>query len=289
MPDKGSQPSFSQRMGLSPEIKVAQIDSLDLALKNGLWNVLVADCFVGFSPRDRAYSDRLKGSNFHAFADKLYDDFYKAAIDTVPTSWSSFKKVIRDSYFNMEWHRVYSFVEFIVAMDHRGSGSALTKGFNRVLERENSAYRFVAGFVTPVTSTDEIKEVENAITASNEYAGVRTHLLTALGLLSDRQKPDYRNSIKESISAIESLSRQLVGLPSATFDGTLKVLEKSHKLHPALKKAFSALYGYTSDSDGIRHALMENSELTKADAQFMLICCSAFVNFTINSISLVQE
>jgi hypothetical protein len=46
-----------------------------------------------------------------------------------------------------------------------------------------------------------------------------------------------------------------------------------------LKSAFLSLYGYTSDANGIRHALLEEAQLTFEDAQFMLVACSAFVNY----------
>ncbi|VVN31180.1 hypothetical protein PS683_04890 [Pseudomonas fluorescens] len=283
MPDNMNHLSFSQRMGLVPAIKVAQVDSIDPALKNSLWNVVTIVCLSGYYSRDRNYPDRLRTSNFSDFAETLYSDFHKAAVDTIPSYWSKFKGTLRENYYKMSWHRTYSFIEFIVTINHRDTGQALIDGFNKVLARENSAYRFVAGRLIQITSPDEIEEIERAIANSDQYAGVRTHLQTALGFLTDKLNPDYRNSIKESISAVESLAKHLVGNPSATLDGALKVLEKSHKLHPALKKAFSSLYGYTNDSDGIRHALMENSELTQADARFMLICCSAFTNFAIDS------
>jgi hypothetical protein len=41
----------------------------------------------------------------------------------------------------------------------------------------------------------------------------------------------------------------------------------------------SALYGYTSDSSGIRHALQDEPNLDFVDAKFMLVACSAFVNY----------
>jgi hypothetical protein len=275
---------FSQRMGLTTVVKVAQVDAIDTALQNALWNVLTLNLFARFKQPKAHYPDNLRGSNFQEFSELVFSEFHKVPVDTIPYKWSEFKKAIRENYFKMKWHRVYSFLEFVVNLNYRGSAQILVEEFNRVLERENSAYRFVSGKVTPITSNDEIEEIEQAISGSDQYAGVRTHLQTSLGMLTDRQNPDYRNSIKESISAVESLAKQLVGVPSATLDGALKVLEKSHKLHPALKKAFSSLYGYTNDSDGIRHALMENSELTKADARFMLICCSAFINFAIDSV-----
>ena len=58
---------------------------------------------------------------------------------------------------------------------------------------------------------------------------------------------------------------------------------KKGTLHPALEKSFSSMYGYTSDADGIRHALMDDDNLTNADARFMLISCSAFINYVIAS------
>jgi hypothetical protein len=62
-------------------------------------------------------------------------------------------------------------------------------------------------------------------------------------------------------------------------------LEKEIVLHSALKKAFNNLYGYTSDAKGIRHALLEEAELYPEDAKFMLISCSAFVNYLVSKIS----
>ncbi len=37
-------------------------------------------------------------------------------------------------------------------------------------------------------------------------------------------------------------------------------------------------YGYTSQADGIWHALMGEANITQADARYFLMTCSAFVN-----------
>jgi hypothetical protein len=52
-------------------------------------------------------------------------------------------------------------------------------------------------------------------------------------------------------------------------------------MHPSLKSAFQNLYGYTSDANGIRHALLEEANLDFEDAKFMLVSCSAFVNYLV--------
>jgi hypothetical protein len=51
-------------------------------------------------------------------------------------------------------------------------------------------------------------------------------------------------------------------------------------MHPALNKGLKSLFGYTSDGGGIRHALIEGERVpTSAEAKFMLVISSAFVNY----------
>ena len=107
----------------------------------------------------------------------------------------------------------------------------------------------------------------------------------ALDLLSNRKSPDYRNPIKESISAVEAICKIITGKQKATLGGALKEIEKKIKLHPALKNAFNSLYGYTNDAEGIRHALLDKSSLSFEDAKFMLVSCSAFTNYLISKAS----
>jgi hypothetical protein len=69
----------------------------------------------------------------------------------------------------------------------------------------------------------------------------------------------------------------------ATLGDALKQLEKRGlSIHPCLKTAFSKLYGYTTDQGGIRHAEgMFESNVTFEEAKFMLVSCSAFINYLI--------
>ena len=61
----------------------------------------------------------------------------------------------------------------------------------------------------------------------------------------------------------------------------LSKLEADGHLHGGLKAAFSKLYGYTSDEEGIRHALVlnESAQVDEADALFMLGACASFVTY----------
>ena len=49
-----------------------------------------------------------------------------------------------------------------------------------------------------------------------------------------------------------------------------------------MKAAFEKLYGYTSDASGVRHAgKLGGPDSTFEEAKFMLVSCSAFVNYLI--------
>ncbi len=148
-----------------------------------------------------------------------------------------------------------------------------------------SAYRFVDSKLVEINSKEEIVEIESAIRNADKYNSVKTHLSTAIDLLSDRKKPDYRNSIKESISAVESLTKIITKNDKTTLGQALKEIEKKHQIPGSLKAAFSALYGYTSDEGGIRHSLLESGvQVDLEEARFMMVTCSAFVNYLMNKI-----
>jgi len=131
------------------------------------------------------------------------------------------------------------------------------------------------------TSEEEIAAIEQALAVPDSLKPVREHLKQSLTLLADKTNPDYRNSIKESISAVESLSKIVAKLPKTTLSPALAAIEKKTALHPSLKEAFQKLYGYTNDAQGIRHALMDEPSLDIEDAKFMLVSCSAFVNYLV--------
>ena len=150
--------------------------------------------------------------------------------------------------------------------------------YNEVFKKEYVGYRFIKGKIRNITDENEIQEIVKA--SLSPYEEVNFHLDKASERLSDRKNPDYENSIKESISAVEAMC--VILLEEKGELGTLlKKLEKAGiKIHPALKEAFLKLYGYTSDAKGIRHAgSIGGTESTFEEAKFMLVSCSAFINY----------
>lgn len=75
------------------------------------------------------------------------------------------------------------------------------------------------------------------------------------------------------------MARIVAENPKATLGDALKAIEKRGSLHTALKDGFMKLYGYTSDEGGIRHAMLDEPNLTPADARYFLLSCTSFVNY----------
>ena len=197
-------------------------------------------------------------------------------------TWSLTYEKIRNKFYNYEWYEVYDFIEFIVySYPYKDDNQNFMDLCNSFLKRELSAYRFIGGKITQITSEEEILEIEEALEISKPLKAVNTHLKTALDLLADRKSPNYRNSIKESISAVEAICNLITKGKKATLGQALKKIEDKVGLHSALKNAFSSLYGYTSDADGIRHALLDEPNLDFEDAKFMLVSCSTFINYIV--------
>lgn len=263
---------FSERMGLEAVSDAIQTQGMNDALRNSLWNVLDA-CF--WSRDGFVHGHYGTVGDIDAFSRNLWANHFKARIDSRPGRGFEILNEIREYFFKCKWYQVYNFLEFVLQTHNSPRIATLVNG---MLERELAGFRVIDNLFVPITDEQERAAVEKAI-APGPYAGVQAHLRAALQHISNRERPDYRNSIKESISAVESIACELSGEPKATLGDGLKVLEHGGQLHGALKAGFSALYGYTSDADGIRHSMLDEPHLDAADAIFFLVSCASFVNY----------
>lgn len=127
------------------------------------------------------------------------------------------------------------------------------------------------------------QEGESIMHAFNDVAslgmgGAKSHLRSAGEAIN---RSEWAESIRHSISAVESVARQLDPNASKDLRFALRTLRENHELHPALEQAFNKLYGYTSDEGGIRHALLEDAtaRVGSEEAIFMFGACASFVTY----------
>lgn len=202
---------------------------------------------------------------------------------------------INDTFFKLKWHEVYDLLEFILKfikneIPNRNDWGesfllnykSFSDGINQILEQENAPYRFINGSITPITNEIEINEIAEAINKpKDKYESVTISINKALTHFSNRKEPDYENSIKESITAIESLTQIITG-KDKTLSALYQLLGSKLKLHPTFSQALKELYDWTCDEKIVRHGTRKMPlKCLKAEAKFMLVICSAFVNYLI--------
>ena len=262
---------FSQRYGHKPVNQIIQVDSMNGELKNSIWNILHLFVFGEYQINEN--EKIIRNISEHLFMNHL-----KVPLDQLPPNYTAQKAFIRELYFRSQWYEVYDLLEAIYATLPDRKKKNLEEGINVILGRELSGFRFINGIITPITDKHEIEFIQQALD-DPDFPGVKAHLQSALVLMSDRENPNYRNSIKELISAVENIASIIAKEEKATLGEALTIIEKKGKLHSALKNGFSMLYGYSSDADGIRHAMMDEPNLSVQDAKYFLVTCAAFVNY----------
>lgn len=262
--------SFSERHG-HKDVKGIQVNSMDESLRIRLTNYVRGELdYLDGEHRDMILS--YIGTEGLVKEGGFYPEFYlEALIDKIK---------------NATWHDVYSILEFIVPIfvnirgEYKKNPQKAISNINRILEMEKAGYKYCSDMIIPVTNENEVCEIIKA--TETKYESVNTHITKALKLYADRVHPDYENSIKESISAVEAMCCIIMGNDKATLKPALDRLgSKGINIHPAQKEAFKKLYGYTSDENGIRHAGIDFVNVSSEDANFMLVSCSSFVNYLI--------
>ena len=265
---------FSVRTGFA-QLPASQINSMNDELRTCLWNAL-----YNFLNRGDLIDNSLVFRGPPTFVQevaayrclRLWADFFNQSEDQF--SVHNIISLLASLFRRIEWYRVYDLIEFILETDIVHAGD-FCGACERCLRKHNSAYRICGRKVVPITSEQEIAEIDSAI--NSEHPSPRDHIRSALSLFANRTTPDYPNSIKESISAVESLAKIVTGKEKATLGELTRELGE---LHPAFQQALGKLYGYTSDAQGIRHAAFDNpAQIRQEDARFMLVVCSAFVNY----------
>lgn len=274
---------FSERKGIKHFSDIVQINSLNERTRNKLYTATqkILDAF-----ENNSYQYEIDLQDY--VIEYIYEEIFSKTNRDIP-KWGGnydYDRIFGDLYRifkEYDYIDVFSFIEGIIKALERIEGitynshkykSIYIELISKIFRIENVNYRIIRDQITDIVDEQQINSIEE--TLNNPYKEVAVHYAKAIELLYSVK--DFDNSIKESISSVESLCQIITGNNKATLGEALKLLKD--KIHPALKSAFEKLYGYTSDTNGIRHANgLGEGNSTFEEAKYMLISCSAFVNY----------
>ena len=272
--------TFSQAQGYEDLPSLLALEELSDDARRELWDLLYI--YIKGNTGTGGYARSNLREDWWEIAFKLHRDFHGRPIANFSSKASSFmarcEKTILDS--NQPFNRVFDFMQII--MRHPQCPPEFIETVKNIFEHCRLAY-FVdtngPATILPMSTQQEGMMISEAIGTFHTagLAAPEAHLRKAAIHINQR---DWSGSIRESIHSVESVARQLA--PDAkTLGPALKSLEAKRQLHPALKSAFEKLYGYTSAEEGIRHALINNSNspADRDEALFMLGACASFASY----------
>ena len=262
---------FSERKGIKHFSDIVQIDDLNERTRNKLYSV-ISKSF------DELYVD-YDGNLKDEFVEYLYKELFSKTERDIPM-WGNdyhYEEVFNTIYtiiIQYDYADIFTFIEGIIKFldiadkatyNRYNYKNEYIEAISNVFKKENVNYRIINEKITDIVDEQQISSIEE--TLNNPYKEVSRHYSKAIEQLYSLK--DFDNSIKESISSVEAMCQILTKNSKATLG-----------IHPAMKGAFEKLYGYTSDANGIRHANgLGEGDSTFEEAKYMLISCSAFVNY----------
>ena len=270
--------SFSQRGGYEKLPPSLQLEELPGTARRAIWNVLYGQMEAS---RHFVVNAFLVRDPWRAVLRDLHSYHDNEPLDEWSENFNELTAWMRHRLETDPFNRLFDVIEFL--MRHEHCPREFTTGVAQVFRRFQLAYIIDSGpppVILPAATSEEGDELSRNLVELRTAGldGCAAHLRTASRCINGG---DAAGSVRESIHAVESVARQIDPRASKGLGAALTSLEQESALHPAFKQAISQLYGYTSDEQGIRHALLDKVEanVTIDEALFMLGACASFASY----------
>ena len=271
---------FSDRNNIEKLPEKIQLENLDERTRVGIFN-LWSEVYY-----EVVWHGNLQNEDRQQLIRMIVIDLYNQLMP----AWNSIKEDvvlsnIQNTIINDTYNKIFDLLEYtiprfqIIEDKFNYRNNNYFARFNDLFKREFVGYRFINKQISKISDSIEVKAISEIFVNSGDT--IRNHISKANAFLSDRENPDYQNSIKESISALEALSQIVTGSKgsAATLGKMLKKLENDGIIYGAMKSGFSALYGFASESRGVRHGNIGGEKVTFEEAKYILVISTAFINF----------
>ena len=212
----------------------------------------------------------------------------------------------------LEWEKIYDFCERLHNYLARATGyfwndefqeketkaevqSFIAEELQRLFEEESLAFEFSQGLVhrRGRKHTIDLTARAKIVLGDPRLTSARKHYDKALAFFRNPSKPDFENTVKEAVCAVEAAGKALFPEAQAKTLGDLtKWLSSSQeKIIPkTLIQTISGTYAYRCGGDGVGHGGSVGGAATKEVAEYVLaICASQVIYFTDISNSLENE
>ena len=277
--------SFSQAQGYEEIPGPLKLGELPRDARTRIWNAFLTSIRRHVKRSGSMYrrGPLILVERWYSVLRAMHVQFCNRPLDEWTAEFETNRRMLREYIEEQPFNKVFDLIQFVLRHPRCPPGFILQ--MQRVFEACRLAYAIDTASpptILPAVTPEEGRTVVNSL-QTLRHAGLASsaaHLRAA----SERiNAGDWAGSVRESIHAVESVARQLDPQAAGTLRKALDSLKKrgTLTLHPALEEALSKLYGYTSDEQGVRHALLDrtDAQVGRDEAVFMLGACAAFASY----------
>jgi hypothetical protein len=204
----------------------------------------------------------------------------------------------------LKWDKVYDFCERLYNHLARDVGHYWNDEFQlqtpkaevqtlvademqRLFAEEGLAFEFTEGLVRRRgrKHTVDITTRSQVVLGDPRLGGARRHYEKALRFFRSLSKPDYENSVKEAVCAVEAAGKALFPQAKAATLGDLAkwLLATNDVAVPkALVNTITGIYGYRSGGDGVGHGGASGGAATAEVAEYVLGVCASQIIYLVD-------
>ena len=273
--------TFSQREGKTVLPDAMKLGDVPRRFRVVLWREIYTRIKQEAVAGDHYRKNSLMRAYISAYQEYVMEVYY----DDIKRRPSEQSELMKSLIADGEYHQVLTLIEFILRGSLGRKDKSLHRAFLQIFEESPMAY-FVddpqeSPTICPRQDKISGEVVAGAMNVIREggLVGAKTHLTKAANFINEGR---YEDSIVQSAHAIESVARAIAPDDCKTLKPALNSLERHEILnHRALKDAFLKLYGYTSDKQGLRHAILEDKGKPPDldEAVFFYGACACFAAY----------
>lgn len=204
----------------------------------------------------------------------------------------------------LDWERVYDFCERLHGHLAREVGSqwndeytvTTPKGdvqafieaeIQRLFLEEGLAFEFSDGLVRRRgrRHTVDMATKGQVVMGDPRLARARKHYDKALQFFRSPSKPDYENTVKEAVCAVEAAGKALFPSAKAATLGDLAkwlITTKDVSVPKALGQTLIGIYAYRSGGDGVGHGGTVGGPATVEVAEYVLAVCASQIIYLVD-------
>ena len=267
--------SFSEAHGLKPSPRQLELGEISDEARIDFWNA-----FYVLDRKNRTRFDEIDDA-WNQILTRTHARYFREPLDEFSHRFHDIEVRYKSHFLYQPYDEIFDLLTFLLRL----ANIPVTFKADVKFAFESNLLAYVLDATDPATiyaatTPEEGKAIVDAIQELNDHGlnGARNHLVQSATFLN---QGNWAKSVHESISAVESIGVQIAP-EGNTLGAALKNLSKHGiSVHAALNEGFGNLYGYTSNEQGVRHALLDQgqSNVGQDEAVFMLGACASFASY----------